>query len=225
MTLRDQVLFASLPYAAVALAAAGLLVRVLGPAGEAAPEAPALPATLRPRVRWARPAWAGGLGLLLVFHLLILLAPAAAAPWSRTPAALALCEVLGLAAAGLALAGLAGEGLAAVRRARTAAAADGLLLALLVLELASGLAVALAYRWGAAWSAVTLTPYLASLLRLRPEVELAAGLPALVRLHLLGGFAVLAVLPFSRAGAALVRPLVRLRGHLTPRRARAGLAE
>jgi nitrate reductase gamma subunit len=65
---------------------------------------------------------------------------------------------------------------------------------------------------------VTLVPYVASLCRLEPDVTLAAGLPPLARLHLLAGFAALAVLPFTalsaplaRAGAAALAAAGRLR--------------
>ena len=76
---------------------------------------------------------------------------------------------------------------------------------LILLELISGVALAVRYRWASSWSGVTLTPYLHSLVGLRPSVVLVAHMPFVVKLHVFCAFAILAVTPLTGlAGAVLV---------------------
>jgi nitrate reductase gamma subunit len=56
----------------------------------------------------------------------------------------------------------------------------------------------------------TLTPYVRSLGRVRPQGLLAAQMPFPVQLHLISTFAALAVLPFSRLSLALLAPVHRM---------------
>ena len=82
--------------------------------------------------------------------------------------------------------------------------ADTVFLALLFVGILSGVLTAVLYRWGSTWSAVTLAPYLASLVRAKPAAGLATQMPFLVRLHVFSAFAALAVLPLTRLAAFLV---------------------
>ena len=68
----------------------------------------------------------------------------------------------------------------------------------------SGVAIAFAYRWASSWSVVTLTPYVRSLPSTHPRVDLVASTPFLVRLHVLGAFASIALLPFGDTFARFV---------------------
>src|SRR4029079_13170070 len=61
----------------------------------------------------------------------------------------------------------------------------------------SGVAIAFAYRWASSWSVVTLTPYVLSLSSAHPRVDLVASTPFLVRSHVLGAFASIALLPLG----------------------------
>ncbi len=79
-----------------------------------------------------------------------------------------------------------------------ASVADAAWLGALLVALASGIAVALAYRWAAAWSTVTVTPYVRSLVCLAPDVEPLEAMPYLVRLHIFSSFVVIALLAFTR---------------------------
>jgi nitrate reductase gamma subunit len=80
--------------------------------------------------------------------------------------------------------------------------ADIILLGVLAVAITSGLILAARYRWASTWSAVTLTPYLRSLLRLAPDTTLLA-LPYVIKLHVFSGIALLAVLPFT----SVMRPV------------------
>jgi nitrate reductase gamma subunit len=87
--------------------------------------------------------------------------------------------------------------------------ADMMLLGVLAVAVASGLAMAARYRWASTWSAVTLTPYVRSLVELEPNVQLLA-LPYLIKLHVFSGVALLAVLPFTSVMHRLLIPIHRL---------------
>ena len=78
---------------------------------------------------------------------------------------------------------------------------DCLLVALMFVGLLSGLLTAAFYRWGSSWSAVTLAPYLTSVFRGAPLTALVERMPRLVQLHVLSGFAMLVVFPFTRASS------------------------
>lgn len=70
--------------------------------------------------------------------------------------------------AGLGLLLLIARRLVSTRVLRVTTRAEWLLLAALVFQVASGLYVALAYRWGGAWYPHTVVPWLRSLLTLHP---------------------------------------------------------
>ena len=80
----------------------------------------------------------------------------------------------------------------------------------MVIEVISGLAIAVLYRWGSSWSGVTLVPYLLSLLHMKPAVELVAGMPFLVRLHVVCAFALLAIAPFTETARLVFAALDRV---------------
>jgi nitrate reductase gamma subunit len=86
---------------------------------------------------------------------------------------------------------------------------DTVFLTLLFVGVFSGLLVAALYRWGSSWGAITLSPYIVSLVRGNPTAGFAVQMPFLVRLHVFSAFAVLAVLPLTRTASFLVFALHR----------------
>ena len=83
--------------------------------------------------------------------------------------------------------------------------ADWLLYALLLLQLVDGIFVALFHPWASSWNALLVAPYLQSLVKLNPEISYMSGMPHAVKVHVVGAYLLLIVLPFTR----LVRPLVQ----------------
>jgi len=159
---------------------------------------------------WGSVPWHYGILLILLAHLLAALLPG---PWARliaAPIRLYILEVTGLA---LALMTMVGLGVLIVRRLRNPRAlavtstVDWVLLALLLAQVALGFGVALFYRWGSAWYLHTVVPWLASLALFRPRLEFVAALPWLVKAHILGGFLLIALFPFTRLVHVVVLPL------------------
>jgi nitrate reductase gamma subunit len=197
-TLPGELLFLAFPYAALVVFLAGLGVRHAiarrDPAAIANAGAEAWHA-LR-----GSPTWRVGLGVTALLHLAALVVPDAIQTWNGVALRLYLLEATGFVLGVVALIGI----VQLIWRGDVHGVADHALLSLVVIAIGSGLATAVLYRWGAAWSLVTVVPYLRSLARGAPAPELVQQLPFLVRLHTFTWFALLAVVPFTSAARILV---------------------
>ena len=146
--------------------------------------------------------WGCAIATVFVGHLLGFAFPAGILRWNQQPLRLFALEGAGLVAGGIALLGVI---VAADRRLRAtgplgrATALDVIAGTLVSIEIVSGIAIAVLYRWASSWSGVTLTPYLLSLFRLEPSVTLVSGMPFPVRLHVFCAFAVVGIVPFTRS--------------------------
>jgi len=78
---------------------------------------------------------------------------------------------------------------------------------LLLAQVVLGCWVALGFRWGSSWFAVNLTPYLVSLVKLQPETDAIFAMPWVIKLHVIGAFLILFLIPFTRLSHFLVAPL------------------
>ncbi len=167
----------------------------------------------RETLYWGSVPWHYGVLPILLAHLVLLVAPGAAASLLGRPAVLLAVESALLALGLLALLGsvvlLVRRGSARLRRVTRPA--DLLVLALLVFQAATGVAIALTMKWGAFWYLGTAVPYLRSLLSLDPQVGLLAPLPVLFKVHVAGAFAILGVLPFTKLVHLLFLPVAYLK--------------
>jgi nitrate reductase gamma subunit len=158
---------------------------------------------------WATVPFHYGILVVLAGHLAAFLLPHQILSWNSSPLRLLLLEGSALIFGLLTLIGL----VALVLRRMTVrkvtcvtSRTDWLLYALLLVQVASGVAIALIYRWGSSWFAAILAPYLWSIVELHPHVEYVASLPWLVKLHILDAYAVIGFFPFTRLVHALVMP-------------------
>ncbi len=222
----NALLFLALPYAAISLFVAVTVYRFR--------ERPFTVSSLssqlleRKRLYWGSIPFHWGVVLILLGHLTALLVPRGVIWWGAVPLRSWLLEGSGAALALWALVGLL---VLLWRRAsdpRVRAVSTGMdyvVLLLLVVQLASGLWTAASYRFGSMWFAGVMTPYLWSILTLRPRPELLVDMAWPIQLHVAGFFVLLAVFPFTRLVHILTLPL----GYLVrpwqivvwPRRARA----
>jgi nitrate reductase gamma subunit len=168
-----------------------------------------------------RAAWRLAIGVVAIGHLVGLAFPESVLWWNHQPARLLLLESTGLTAGVLSLAAL---GALSVQRLRSSAAIgspwDVVAWTLMVIGLASGAALAISFRWASSWSAVTVAPYLHSLLRLEPATTLVRRLPLLARVHIFCGFAAAAVAPLTTSARLIFRGLdlaIRWTGSRTAR--------
>jgi nitrate reductase gamma subunit len=151
-----------------------------------------------------------GILALFVGHLVAFLIPDALIAWNSRPVRLLVLEGMALVFGLATLIGLAALMVRRFTRSRIRAVTSkmdvGIELLLLV-QIILGVWIALGYRWGSSWFASDLSPYLWSLVRLSPETAAVFAMPWVIKLHVIGGFAILFMIPFTRLVHMLVAPL------------------
>jgi nitrate reductase gamma subunit len=204
----NELLFLVFPYLALAILILGLGIRHA--LARRRPEAIRPAAEAAWRLFRGTAAWRIGLAITAILHLVCLAVPGAIRGWNGAPLRLYLLEGTGFVFGVVALIGLVqlmwrhvGRSIAATQ-SRLTEIADYALLSVLCAAAVSGLATAVLYRWGSSWAIGTLTPYLWSLGKGEPAIELVEQMPFLIRLHVFSWFAVVAVVPFTSAAMILV---------------------
>lgn len=150
-----------------------------------------------------------GILFVLAGHILAFLFPKTLLAWNAAPVRLFVLEVTGLAMAVLALVGLLN--IIVRRRASTkirkvTSAGDWILYLLLLVQIVTGILVAVQHGWGSSWFAASVSPWLWSLLTLKPEVAYVANLPWMVKVHVIDAFLLIGFFPFTRLVHVLVIP-------------------
>lgn len=151
-----------------------------------------------------------GILAVLIGHLLGLLIPAQILVWNSRPLRLYVLEVTGLAFALMALVGLVGiihRRLSLSRPRQVTSVADWILFVLLLIQIAAGIGVALFRPWGSSWFASSAAPYLWSLFKFNPDISYLATMPWSVKIHVINGWLVVGVFPFTRLVHMLVAPI------------------
>lgn len=204
----DDLLFVGFPYAAVLIAIVMTVYRYRNNRfSYSSMSSQLLENSL---LSWASVAWHYAILTILLAHLLATLFPGAWGALLGGQFRLYVIEITGM---GLALLAILGVALFLWRRITqprvrvVTSTGDWILLAALLLQVLLGFITAFAYRWGAVWYLQTASPWLESLVRLDPDPSSVAMLPGLVKAHFVGGFVILALLPFTRLVHALVLPI------------------
>lgn len=162
---------------------------------------------------WGSVPWHYAILIILLAHFLAFLVPSTWGVILGNPLRLYLLEVTGLA---LGLSTLIAVFLLVFRRALNARVSavttviDWLVLAALLLQVATGVYIAFTLRWGSVWYLHTASPWLWSLLKLDPQVQYLAALPGVVKLHAFNAFLIIALFPFSRLVHVVSVPLTYL---------------
>ncbi|MCC6421568.1 MAG: respiratory nitrate reductase subunit gamma [Gemmataceae bacterium] len=142
-------------------------------------------------------------------HVIAFLIPREVLFWNSQPLRLYILEVSALIFGLLTLIGLLamiGRRLGNSKLQVVTTPSDWVLYGLLLLQVATGVAVAVFYPWGSSWFATSAAPYLWSLVKLNPDVSYIAAMPHLVKLHVVGAYALIAFFPFTRLVHILVVP-------------------
>ncbi len=208
----NNVLFVALPYVAWTLAILGGLYRYLTNRFSFSSLSSEL---LEKRTLfWGSVAWHYGIIPVLLAHLALALFPAAAIAVLGDPARRLVVEVVGLALGLFALFGLLALIVRRMPRRSLPRAVtspmDWILLAVLLLQVASGVSIALFQRWGSMWYTGTAVPWFWSIATLRPDPSAVAVMPPLVRFHFATGFIVILLFPFTRLVHLVSVPLTYL---------------
>ncbi len=208
----NNVLFVALPYVAWTLAILGGLSRYVTNRFSYSSLSSEL--LENRKLFWGSVAWHYGIISILLAHLALALFPAAADKLLGDPSRRVVLEVVGMALGLCALFGLLALIVRRMPRRSLPRAVtspmDWILLAVLLLQVASGVSIALFQRWGSMWYTSTAVPWFWSIATLRPDPSAVAVLPGLVRFHFATGFIVILLFPFTRLVHLVSVPLTYL---------------
>lgn len=151
------------------------------------------------------------IGILVVFlgHLLAFLFPKTTLAWNSEPVRLIILEVMAFTfglSIFIGLVGLFARRLTNDRVRVVTSKMDVFLVLVLLMQVILGLWIALGYRWGSSWFAADLTPYLWSIFKLNPNIEAVSAMPLVIKLHVVGAFLIVFLIPFTRLVHFLVAP-------------------
>ena len=142
-----------------------------------------------------------GIVLILTGHLFTLFLPSTVAWWDGVPIRLYALEITGLA-----LAIWAGFGIIVLLYRRLSSAKirvvttpmDYVVLIVLLVQVITGVWVAVGLRFGSFWAVGVVVPYVWSLITLRPQPELIQPFPLALQLHILSFFVFLMIFMTAR---------------------------
>lgn len=204
----DYVLFAVLPYTAVFIAVVGGIYRfVINPFSYSSLSSQFLE---NKKLFWGAVPWHFGILVILLAHLIAFLMPG---PWRALLSNIDILYTLEVIGLSLALAALVGILAFAVRRLVNSrilaitSVMDWVLLIALIVQVSFGFYVALYYRWGADWYMDTSVPWIASLLKFNPQLQYVVDLPLAVKFHMLFGFVIIGLFPFTRLVHIVALPI------------------
>lgn len=151
-----------------------------------------------------------GILIILAGHLTTLLLPSTVAWWDGVPIRLYALEITGLA-----LALWAGFGIIVLFYRRISDAKvrvvttpmDHVVLTVLLLQVVTGIWVAVMLRFGSFWAVGVAVPYVWSLITFQPKPELIQPFPLAIQAHIVMFWVFLAVFPFSRLVHIFTWPL------------------
>ena len=145
--------------------------------------------------------WHYGIMTILLAHFVGFLIPSSVLAWNSVPVRLYIFEASGLALGFLALFGLLALTYRRLTNSRAKAVTSGwdvFLLIVLIIQVVTGLANALLYRWGSNWYAASAAPWMWSVIKLNPEVDYVANPPLFTKVHIFNAMLIVLLIPFTR---------------------------
>jgi len=151
-------------------------------------------------------------GLIILFfgHLIAFLIPESIISWNSEPLRLLFLEISSFIAAICVFIGLV---LLFIRRLTddrikmVTTKMDIFIILLLLFQIFSGMYTAVFIRWGSTWFASVMSPYLKSLFTFTPDIASVSAMPIMFKLHVIGAFLIILMVPFTRLVHFLVYPL------------------
>ncbi|MBK8501848.1 MAG: respiratory nitrate reductase subunit gamma [Saprospiraceae bacterium] len=151
-------------------------------------------------------------GILILFcgHLIGVIFPRGVLLWNSHPLRLIIIETSAFIFAIAVLIGLINLLYRRITNPRVRVVTNAMdisILAILLIQVVTGLWIAYFFRWGSSWFASVVTPYLWSILTLQPDISAVSAFPWVIKLHIIGAYVMLIIIPFSRLIHFLVPPL------------------
>jgi len=207
----DLILFAVTPYIAMILAVVVGLYRYFG--NRFSYSSISSQFLENRQLFWGSVPWHYGIILILLAHVFAAVFPSAGESLLRNTTRLYFMEISGWILALLSITGLTlliFRRIISPRVQSVTSVMDWVLLADLLLQIILGFYIAIFYRWGGLWYIHTVTPWLASIFRLNPQINYITPLPLLVKLHIFNGVIVIALFPFTRLVHIVTLPITYL---------------
>ncbi len=158
---------------------------------------------------WALMPFHYGILTVLAGHVVAFLVPGWILLWNSHPLRLYILEFTALVFGLMSLIGI----LAAIVRRLTFAKLrvvtspmDWIVFFLLLMQIGSGVYIAVFLGWGSSWFAASAAPYLWSLLKLNPDSSYIVAMPLAFKLHLVNASVLIGLVPFTRLVHILVVP-------------------
>ncbi len=150
-----------------------------------------------------------GILVVVMGHVVAFMFPRQLLAWNGHPIRLYILEISALIFGLLTLLGLLSTLVRrfAFSKVRTVTSlADILLYVLLLVQVISGVYVAVMHSWGSSWFAASASPYLWSIITLDPDISYVIAMPFAVKLHIVNACLVIGFFPFTRLVHILVIP-------------------
>ena len=203
----DQVLFLALPYVAMMIFFLGTIQRYRA---QTFTYSSLSSQFLENRQHfWGLVPFHFGILVVLAGHVAAFLVPRQILLWNSRPLRLYILEVSALVFGLLTLVGLIASLMRRLGNSKikkVTSRADWIIYLLLLVQVLSGVYVALFYPWGSSWFAAAATPYLWSLLTLNPDISYVWAMPLMVKVHIVNAYLLIGFFPFSRLVHILVVP-------------------
>lgn len=204
----DLILFGIFPYVAVALAVAvGIYRYVFDRYSYSSHSSQFLESRA---LFWGSVPWHYAILLVLAAHLLAFLFPSFWGALLGAPGRLYLLEITGIVLGFLTIFAILTLIFRRAVHARIKAVTtkvDWILIFLLLLQVITGVVIAVSMRWGGFWYVHTVSPWLWSLVSFSPDISYMEPMPVIVKLHAVNAFVLVALFPFSRLVHVVSLPL------------------
>jgi nitrate reductase gamma subunit len=160
---------------------------------------------------WGSHAFHIGIVALFFGHLIGFLFPKGVIAFTGQPARLLIIEISAFAFGLLSLFGIVTlifRRISNLKLQVVTSKMDVVVYVLILVQVLSGLWIAYFNRWGSAWFAISLAPYLKSIFLLTPNYEAVAAMPLSIKIHVASAFVFVGMVPFTRLMHFLVFPFV-----------------
>ncbi len=203
----NNFLFIGLPYAALAVFLIGSIVRYrVQPFSVSSLSSQIFENRL---LYWGSHSFHIGIVALFFGHVIGVLLPKGVIAFTGQPTRLLIIEISAFAFGLLSLFGIITliiRRLSNLKLQAVTSKMDIVVYILILIQVTSGLWIAFFDRWGSAWFAISLAPYLKSILLLNPNFETIAAMPLSIKIHVASAFVFIAMVPFTRLMHFLVFP-------------------
>lgn len=150
-----------------------------------------------------------GIITVLFGHLIGFLIPEQILWWNSVPLRLYFFELTGFIFAILCFFGLVGiiaRRLTTPKIKMVTSFADWVVFGIFIIQILSGLYIAVFHSWGSSWFATSMAPYLWSIFTFSPDITYLTGMPFLVKLHIASAYVMISFFPYTRLVHILVVP-------------------